>query len=111
MARPLSNDLRARVVSAVVEGGMSRNQAAARFGVVVSIANDWVKRFLATGSLAPDQIGGYKPATLSGVHRDRLLERCQGGAFMLRGLVIELAVERGLKVDYVSVWRSCMPRG
>ncbi len=111
MARPLSNDLRERVVSAVVEGGMSRNQAATRFGVAVSTANEWVKRFLATGSLAPDRIGGYKPATLSGAHRDWLLERCQGGAFTLRGLVVELAAERGLKVDYVSVWRFVHAEG
>jgi putative transposase len=105
MARPLPEDLRKRVVRAVVEGGMSRNQAAARFEVAVSTANAWVKRFLATGSLEPDQIGGYKAATLSGAHRDWLLERCQGGSFTLRGLVVELAAERGLKVDYVSVWR------
>src|SRR5262245_9946803 len=32
-----------------------------------------------------------------------LLQRTQAGAFTLRGLVAELA-ERGLKVDYRSVW-------
>ena len=36
-------------------------------------------------------------------HRDWLIERCQAGAFTLRGLVAELA-ERGLSVDYRSVW-------
>jgi putative transposase len=90
---------------------MSRNQAAARFGVAVSTANLWVRRFLATGSLAPGQIGGHKPATLRGAHRDWLLARCKGGDFTLRGLVAELATERGLKVDYVSVWRFVHAEG
>ena len=111
MARPLSSDLRQRVVGAVVRGGLSRNQAAARFGVAVSTANIWVRRFLATGSLAPGQIGGHKPATLRGLHRDWLLARCKGGDFTLRGLVAELAAERGLKVDYVSVWRFVHAEG
>lgn len=111
MARPLSIDLRQRVVGAVVDGGLSRNQAALRFGVAVSTANNWVKRFLATGSLAHGQIGGHKPATLSGLHRDWLLARCKGGDFTLRGLVAELAAERGLKVDYVSVWRFVHAEG
>ena len=48
-------------------------------------------------------MGGHKPKKLVGAHRDWLLLRCQGGAFTLRGLVTELA-ERGLKVDYRSVW-------
>jgi putative transposase len=111
MARPLSGDLRERVVSAVLEGGLSRNRAAARFGVAVSTANLWVRRFQATGSLAPGQIGGHKPAVLSGAHRDWLLARCKGGDFTLRGLVAELAAERGLKVDYVSVWRFVHAEG
>ena len=105
MAKPLSKDLRERVVMAVVRDGLSGNQAAARFGVAVSTANAWVNRFRQTGSLAPGRIGGHKPATLSGAHRDWLLARCTGGDFTLRGLVSELAAERGLKVDYVSVWR------
>ena len=49
MSRPASMDLRERVVSAVVEDGMSRNAAAARFGVGVSSAIRWVARFYATG--------------------------------------------------------------
>lgn len=111
MARPLSQDLRERVVSAVLHAGLSRNQAAARFGVAVSTANTWVRRFVATGSLAPGQIGGHKPATLSGAHRDWLLARCGGADFTLRGLVAELSAERGLKVDYVSVWRFVHAEG
>jgi transposase len=38
MTKPYSMDLRNRVVAAVESGGMSRNQAAARYGVAVSSA-------------------------------------------------------------------------
>lgn len=111
MARPLSRDLRERVVRAVLDGGLSRNKAAARFGVAVSTANLWVKLFQATGMVQHGQIGGHKPAALSGAHRDWLLARCKGGDFTLRGLVAELVAERGLKVDYVSVWRFVHAHG
>ena len=104
MARPYSNDLRERVVAAVLQEGLSRRQAAARFGIGISTAINWVDRYHETGSVAPGQMGGHKPRKLSGPHADWLRRRCQEGAFTLRGLVTELASERGLKVDYRSVW-------
>ena len=70
MARPLSRDLRQRVVAAVMDGGLSNNKAAARFGIAISTANLWVRKFKATGSLDHGKIGGHKPATLSGAHQD-----------------------------------------
>ena len=103
MGRAYSLDLRQRVVGAVFEGGLSCRQAAARFGVGISTAILWVQRFRETGSVEPDQIGGYKPKKISGQHRDWLVQRCRTADFTLRGLVAELA-ERGLKVDYRTVW-------
>ncbi len=103
MARPYSMDLRDRVVAAVKIGGMSCRQAAAHYGVGVSTAIRWLDRFRATGNAAPGQMGGHKPKKLIGAHRDWLIERCRTRDFTLRGLVSELA-ERGLKVDYRSVW-------
>ncbi len=102
MARAYSMDLRERVVTAV-EGGLSRRQAAARFGVSYSVAIYWMKRLREHGSVAPGQIGGHKPRKISGEHRDWLVERCRARAFTLHGLVGELAA-RGLKVDYRPVW-------
>ena len=58
MGRAYSNDLRERVVTAVIKGGLSRHQAAAQFGVGISTAINWVRRFRETGSVQPDQIGG-----------------------------------------------------
>jgi putative transposase len=103
MAKPYSMDLRERVVEAVESGGLSCNQAAARFDVAISTAIDWVNRYRRSGSVAPGQIGGHRPKKLIGEHRDWLLRRCRERAFTLRGLVAELA-ERGLSVDYRVVW-------
>src|SRR6202171_1512383 len=97
MGKPYSMDLRERVVAAGETGGLSCHQAAAQFGVGVSTAIVWVRRLRETGSVAPGQMGGHRPKKISGKHRDWLLERTK------RGLVAELA-ERGLKVDYRSVW-------
>ena len=95
MARPYSMDLRERVVQAVEEEGLSRRQAADRFGIGIKTAIDWVRRFRETGSMAAKPMGGCRPK--------KLLKRCQGQDFTLRGLVGELA-ERGLQVDYRTVW-------
>src|SRR5213593_3450819 len=103
MGRPYSNDLRERVVMAVERDGLSCREAARRFGVAPSVAINWVSRYRRTGSFAPGKMGGHKPKTIRGEHRDWLIERCQRKDFTLRGLVAELA-ERGLKVDYRSVW-------
>jgi putative transposase len=96
-------DLRQRVIAAI-EKGASCREAASRFSVAPSTAINWMRRLRQTGSLAPGQIGGYKPKKLSGPHRDWLLDRCRHGDFTLRGLTEELA-ERGLQVDIRSVWQ------
>jgi transposase len=103
MGRPYSRDLRERVISAVESGRMSRNQAAQHYGVAISTAISWVRRFRETGSAAPGKMGGHKPKSIRGAHHDWLLERIQVRDFTLKGLVAELA-GRGLKVDYRSVW-------
>src|SRR4051812_3010250 len=103
MGRAYSMDLRERVVAAVAQEGLSRRQAAARFGVSDSTAINWLRRVATTGSVAPGQIGGHKPKKIAGAHREWLVGRCRERDFTLRGLVAEL-FERGLKVDYRSVW-------
>jgi transposase len=102
MGKPYSVDLRRRVVAAI-EAGMSRNQAARQFGVAISTAIGWMQRVEQTGSVAPGQMGGHKPKAISGEHAVWLSQRIRAGDFTLRGLVAELG-ERGLKVDYRSVW-------
>ena len=103
MGKPYSMDLRERAVVAVLREGLSRHESAARFGVAPSTVINWVRRFRETGSVAPSQMGGCKPKAIAGEHAVFMARRVQDGAFTLRGLVAELA-ERGLKVDYRSVW-------
>jgi putative transposase len=102
-------DLRERAVAAV-EGGMSRNAAARQFRVAISTVIKWMARYRATGSVAPGQMGGYKPRSIRGEHEAWLLERIKRGDYTLRGLVAELG-ERGLKVDYRSVWTFVHEQG
>lgn len=98
-----SIDLRERVVASVLKEGLSRNQAAKRFGLGISTAINWVRRFQETGSVAPGKIGGYRPKAIVGEYREWLLQRMKEKEFTLRGLVAELA-ERGLKIDYKTMW-------
>ena len=69
----LSDDLRERVVGAVVEGGMSRNAAAKRFGVSIASAVRWVARFKAKGEISPAPTGGDRRSRRRQADRDYLL--------------------------------------
>ena len=73
MARPLSNDLRERVVAAVGEGASCR-VVASRFGVAVSSVVKWSQRARRTGSVSPGRMGGHRRPILE-PHRDFILAR------------------------------------
>ena len=59
MGKPYSMDLRTRVVASVEQEGLSRRQAAVRFGVGISTVIRWVSRLRETSSLAPGKMGGH----------------------------------------------------
>ncbi|HWP25390.1 MAG TPA: IS630 family transposase [Xanthobacteraceae bacterium] len=102
MTRPLSNDLRERVVAAV-RGGESCRAVAARFGVAVSSVVKWSQRYRATGSVAPGKMGGHRKPILE-PHRAFIMERIgQTPHLTLHGLKHELAA-RGVKVSHNTVW-------
>ena len=69
----LSDDLRERVVEAVVLGGLSRNAAARRFGVSIASAVRWVMRYNTTGQISPSPSGGDRRSGRIEAHRDYLL--------------------------------------
>ena len=52
MTRPLSNDIRERLVS-TVDAGLSRRSAAKRYGVAASTAIKWVDQWHRTGDAGP----------------------------------------------------------
>ncbi|MDB5633408.1 MAG: hypothetical protein JWR49_2263 [Tardiphaga sp.] len=103
MTRPLSMDLRKRAMARLAAGESIRAVAAA-LSISPSSVVKWSQRLRTTGSAAPGRIGGYVPPKIAGAHRDWLIERTRAAAFTLRGLVAELA-ERGLAVDYRTVWK------
>lgn len=57
MAKPLSNDIRSRLVAAV-EGGMSCRAAAERYDVAPSVAIKLMQQWRETGSFEPKPQGG-----------------------------------------------------
>jgi putative transposase len=65
--------LRIRVVKAVIEDGLSRNEAARAFRVGVASAIRWVSAFEQTQRTAPLPTGGDRRSVLK-PHRDWLLE-------------------------------------
>ena len=112
MTRPLSSDLRRRVVTAVVDGGMSRRGAAKRFGIAPSTAIKWVSAWRRTGSYRPRAQGG-----------DRRSRRIEAQAAVVLALVDEtpdmtlaeiathLEDEHGVRVSQSTVWRFFHRRG
>jgi putative transposase len=102
MGRAYSNDLRERVVRAVIKGGLSRHKAAAQFGVGHQHGDQLGTALPRDRRVEPRQIGGYRPKKIAGPHREWLIQRCRED-FTVRGLVAKLA-ERGLKVDYRTMW-------
>jgi transposase len=59
MGKPLSTDLRSRLIAAVA-GGMSRRAAAERFGVAAASATRWVHTHNTTGAICAKPQGGDK---------------------------------------------------
>jgi len=102
MVRPYSMDLRERLVAAV-EAGESRRSAARRYGVSASVAVKWVQRLERTGSVAPDQVGGYRRPALDGERAWMLARIAEKPDLTLRALAAELA-ERGVKAGQYAVW-------
>jgi transposase len=102
MTRPLSNDLRERVVAATLAGEICRT-VATRFGVAVSSVVKGAQRHRATGSVAPTRMGGRRKRMLE-PHGAFIVERInQTSHLTLHGLKDELAA-RGVHVSHNSVW-------
>ena len=70
MGKSYSRDLRERVVNAVEGEGMSRRKAAARFGIGIKTAIDWVRSYRETGRLSARPRGGRRPGGSVGAPPD-----------------------------------------
>ena len=105
MTKPLSIDIRERLVSAV-EGGMSRRSAAARFGVAASTAIKWVDQWRQTGHVRPRPQGGDKRSHRIEAHAVEVLGLIEETPdITLEELAGHLDEVHGLKVAPSTVWR------
>ena len=108
MARPLSADLRQRIVEAV-EAGASRNATAARFDVSASTVIKLMQRFEATGSITPGQMGGWKDYALS-PHQDLVQSLIAAQPDMTLEELREALAEAGVQIGRSSVDRFLKAR-
>lgn len=101
MARPLSNDLRERVV-ARHEAGESIRTVASLFGIAPSTVSKWAQRLRATGSVEPAKFGGYRRRLLE-PHRETVRALVAERPHRpVRELQAELAA-RGIRVSQEAV--------
>ena len=105
MVQAYSGDLRGRVIKAAADG-LSARQAAARFGVGVSTAIVWVRRFRADGEATARRQGKPRGSRLD-AHADFILALVEAGTkdISLAEIVARLKAERGLRVGITSVWK------
>jgi len=105
MTRPLSTDLRQRVIAAV-EGGMTRRGAADRFGVAASTAVRWVQQWRETGRAEPRPQGGDKRSHRIEAYGSEILALVEARPDMiLAEIAAHLERAHGLQVAQSTVWR------
>ncbi len=104
MARALSCDLRKRVVEAINQG-LSRRQAAARFGVSPSSAIRWAALSRTTGDVAPKKQGGDRRSGRIEDQADVILEQVARTPDITLGELRATLGERGVRVGTTSLWR------
>lgn len=105
MGKPLSEDLRSRLIAAV-EAGLSRRAAAARFGVSAASAVRWVHAWRTTGATCAKPQGGDQRSHRVEAYRDTILNRV---AAQVDITLIELAdmllKDHGARFASSTVWR------
>jgi len=104
MTKALSIDLRERVVS-VIDGGLSRRQAAARFEVSVSSAIRWHALARRTGDATPRRQGGDRRSGRIEAHADVILSAVSKQPDITLAELRELLTGHGVSVGIATVWR------
>lgn len=99
MARAYSQDLRDRVIDAVLRGGESRRSASRRFGVSEASAIKWVQRVERFGDRRCAGTGGHRPSKVK-PQRDWLLAVIAAEPdITLAALAARMLAERGVRAD------------
>ena len=104
MVQAYSSDLRSRVIKAAADG-MSARQAAERFGVGVSTAIVWVRRYRESGETVARRQGKPRGSRLD-AHEAFIRGLVEAGSkdISLAEIAEHLMSERGVKVGITSIW-------
>ena len=104
MSKPLSMDLRERLVSSV-EDGMPRRSAARLFSVAPSTAIKWVDQKRRTGSVRPRARGGDHRSHHLEAHADEIVTLAKNSDITLAELADHVLEIHGLSVAPSTIWR------
>ncbi len=110
MGKSLSDDLRVRVVEAV-EAGTSRRQASARFGVSVSSAVRWLRRWRDQGEVGARPQGGDRRSGRIEARAGFILGQVEQRPDVTLAELQALLRERGVAVGIGTLWRFFERRG
>ncbi|WP_159513364.1 IS630 family transposase [Sphingomonas sp. T1] len=110
MARALSVDLRDRVVAAIASG-LSRRQAALRFGVSAASAVRWQQLANQHGTPAPQQQGGDRRSMRIEAHAELILEAYKATPDITLTELQALLADHGTEVALGTIWRFFARRG
>jgi transposase len=110
--RPYSRDLRLRVVQAYENHEGSMRQLATRFRLSLSCVRDLLRRYRATGDVAPQPHGGGSPAklTASGLETLKTLVHATPDA-TLQELRTRLATTQQVTVSPATISRALTKLG
>lgn len=110
MARALSVDLRDRVVAAIASG-LSRRQAAVRFGVSAANAVQWQQLANQHGTPAPQQQGGDRRSKRIEAHAELILEAYKATPDITLSELQALMADHATEVALGTIWRFFARRG
>ena len=103
MSHGFSSDLRGRVI-AVISRGLSTRKAAARFGVGVSTAGEWYRRYRDNGETAARK-QGQPPGSKLDAHEAFILDLVEDNPDISLGEIAErLLAECGVSAALSTVW-------
>ena len=111
MGKPLSIDLRERVLASI-DGGLSCRQAAARFGVSASSAIRWRDRQRREGSAAPRPQGGDQRSGRIEAHAPVILSLVEQTPDITLAELQARLHEHGIAAGIGTLWRffACLQR-
>ena len=104
MPKPLSEDLRDRVVAAV-DAGASRRAAAKRFGISESSAIRWVRLARETGDVRAKRQGGDKRSARIEAHAPLILRLVEAQPDITLAELRSKLAEQGVAAAVSSLWR------